>query len=360
MKRLLFILAVIVLFTSCGTIHYPYLVGTDDNDTQVLLQRGNYTLQLEEFDDDVTVTVEGLDIGSKDLGAVYIGIENDTDEIYAFADKNIEIFGGNRDTGEWTSLGLWDANAYYESVVKKEQKARALALISFVFDVLSSSDGNSGGKLVSAGLNTAAAISVGDAISSSYFKSSSWLKENMLYSSAIRKYNAYSGIVLFSGRNYRDKAYPDFKIVFNNNDKEVHEFVLQRSDRESVLNPWIDSPWERFSLNVAYDPVNGTISSYGIFNHPTSIDLYMGGGVSVSDKEIVGSLPIGITIKAFPNTWIMVGGDILFGTINDTAIQAGVNIVTNRLSAFVLAEYAFRAKRFGVSFGIGYAFIKRP
>ncbi len=361
MKKILLIFAVIVLLTSCGTIHYPYLVGTDDNDTQLLLQRGNYTLQLEEFDDDITVTVEGLDVGSKDLGAVYIGVENYSDEIYSFADKNIEIFGGNRDTGEWTSIGVWDANAYYDDIVKKEQKARALAILSFVVDVLSSSDGkSSGGSLVSAGLGTAAVISAGDAISSSYFTSSSWLKDNMLYSSAIRKGFTYSGIVLFDGRNDRGKAYPDYKIAFNNNDNETHEFVLQRSDRESVLNPWIDSPYKRVSINATYDPLNNTIGGFFIYNHPTSIDLYLGGGISIKENSLVGSVPLGVTIKAFPNTWLMVGGDILCGTTNDTALQAGVNVVTNRLSVIALAEYAFKAKRFGVTFGIGYAFIKRP
>lgn len=363
MKKILFIFAVLVLITSCTTVKYPYLVGTDDNDTEVYKQRGNYTLQLEKFDNSVTVTVEGLDIGEKDVTAVYVGIENESGDVYNFADSNIEIFGGNKDTGEWTSLGLWDANAYYEKVVLKEEKARALAILSVVLGVFSSVSSDDSTRIstgiVSEGLGMAASASAGDAIASSYFSSSSWLKDNMLYSSAVRENKTYSGIVLFEGRKDSKKAFPDYKIAFKNNDTESHEFVLQRSDRASVINPWLDKPFKRSTFALAFNPLlkmNGLIY---IYDHPASIGLYSGFMVDAT-MHANFSWPLGVTFKPLPNTWLMAGGNIYFGNERQgIAPQLGVNVVTNWINAFVMADYNFKQKIFGLSFGFGYAFTHR-
>lgn len=359
MKKILFIFVCALLITSCGTIKYPYLVGTDDNDTEVYQQRGDYTLQLENFDDNISVTVEGLDVGAKDVSAVYVGIENGSDELYNFVDSNIEIFGGNKDTGEWTSLGLWDADAYYEKVVIKEQKARALAILSLILRIFSdSSSGNTKNStgVLSSGLGMAATASAGDAISSSYFGSSKWLKTFMLYSSQVRKNTTYSGVVVFDGRNGKKKAFPDYKVVFNNNGEDSHEFILQRSDRESVINPWLDKPFARMTWTLSFDPLHSGAGSMFIYNHPTSIGFY---SAMMFGKGIF-TLPLGITYKPFSNTWLMAGGDIIFGKNgNDIAPQLGVNVVSNWISVFALAEYAFKIKQFGFTFGMGYAFTLR-
>ena len=357
MKRIILILLALVLITSCSTVKRPYLIGTDDNDTEVYLQRGNYTLQQEKFDDDITVTVEGLDVGAKDVSGVYVGIENRGTDIYSFTDSSIEIFGGNRETGEWTSIGIWDANAYYDKVVKKEQRTRALAILTLVFDIFTSTSSDSKSRsslgVVSAGLQTATAVSAGDTISSSYFTSSSQLEKIMLYSSAVRENNTYSGLVVFNGRGDKNKAYPDYKIAFTKSEEEKHEFVLQRSDRESVINPWIDKAYSRFSFMPTYDVMNNAFGLTTVLNQPSGISLYS--GLAVCSDGL--SLPLGVTIKAFPNTWLMVGGNILLTGITEIAPQFGVNVITNRISAFVLAEYAFDHKRFGLTFGLGYAFI---
>ncbi len=343
------------MFPSCKTVRTPYLVAVDDCNTEIYLDRG-YTVHLAD-DSGVAMTVEGLDVGVKDKGVVLVGFENSTESLYGFRDSNLEIFGGNYETGKWESLGTWDAEAFYDKVQSKADTAFAFQLLSIFVDVATKNSHGHGssGSLIATGTRLAAAGATIDSVTESNLKSPKWLKENMLYSSTVRPHKDYYGVVLFDGRNQDKKPYPDFKLVYQKTDGSEQEFIFQRSDRESAMNPWIDKPRYRLSIAANVDLTRKGGGLMLINSHPAGLQVYS--GVSVDSTGL--TFPVGVTLKALSNTWLMAGFNFLLGSYGSSNIvpQIGVNIITNRLSVYALADYSLLDRKLGLNVGIGYAFI---
>lgn len=357
-------LASFVLLSSCTTIRDPYLISVKTDSNEVYNDRGGYTVQTIE-EEGLVVSMEGLDLGVKDKGVVLVELENKEDTSFNFVDTNMEIFGGNLDTGEWTSLGLWNAEEYYNDAKTKYDTARALRLFSLFVNVAASSTGNnspgSAGSAIALGSDVAAFGSTYASEVATNGANPEWLRENLLFSSQVRPNNDYSGVVFFDG-----KEYPDYKIAYTK-ENGTNEFLFQRSDREEILNPWLDRSRLRMSLGLNFKVTNGSkgVGFSFIIMHPTSLGAYMGGYFgkakiediegNISDHELI-SLPAGFTMKVLPHVWIMAGIDFSISNYASFGPQLGLNFAANMLDFYVLGSYNTKTKKVGIDLGFGFVF----
>lgn len=380
---------------------------------------------------------------------VSVGIANDTEQAIHFSDSSIELFKGNYETGEWESVGRWDADNYYQAVYRELKSRETAAAIASVFAVLDAAMGTTSRSTISTpygnsyvttttyspaltGLTALSASAHMDSLTSNNRLTLDDLESTLLYSSTIPAKSSYSGNVYIE----TDNKNPEYMLVLSLDDGTTRELIFSRSDRYEVLHPWSDQSRDRHSvtyshslgsdrmqLTYLYSRRSGVgmytgLSLYNVFknsglsetapgnywshtsdwdNFSFNIDpnptdrwdysSYYDGHVTLGEMTTSGlGIPVGINFKVFPNTWMLIGCDVIIniescgkGTIKyknpdgvvtdypgeywfedhsdpaDFGLQAGFNVITNFLDFNVIATYVF-PDSFYFDVGAGVAF----
>ena len=177
----------------------------------------------------------------------------------------------------------------------------------------------------------------------------SFLENNLLFSSQIFATENYNGIFIVN-----EEKGPDYKVEIDLSQEEKFEFYFTRSDKDEILNPWKDKSHERHSLVAGISPTFKHFSAYYLWSQPKGIGLYTGfsfqkesGNIEVFGNTLGNSefsspkaydlgypnplggytifydwkfnydkssykydsfgMFLGMTIKTFPNTWLLAG-----------------------------------------------------
>lgn len=352
MKKALLLLLTVVLAVSCNSTVSPSLVVIEDETLEAVIKK-----EKKEFDDGISVTVEGIDIDREEIAGVFISIENNSGKKYEFNESDIVIFGGDCTSGEWTEIGEWNSGEYL--TYAEERHAEDQLWFRKTLDSLTGSASDD--KALTSTKTLTATRSYlesnsAEKISSSFITDPVWLADVILYSKEIGNESTYSGLVLFNSQNENKKTYLDIKIVYTHGD-ESREFMLIRSDKKNILNPWLDSPYAKMTVAAVYGI---TAKNYGIktiHTNPKWSQLYH--GVAFSQNYI--GFQIGLTRKVFPYTWLLCGLDFVLNSQygSDIAPQVGAAFVVNNITLFTLGEYGLNSRKMGVEVGAGYAFTIR-
>lgn len=348
--------------------------------------------------------MQGTRVSTK-TAAITVDVRNKTEERINLYDTDFEIFRGNLDENKWTSYDIWDAEEYYLDAKKKYDTAgvlRVLETIGDIFLIFSSRSSDRGtrstGLLLEGGTDIASGVATVSAINATNGKSPQWLSENLLYPSTIRAKDSYQGVMMFPmGKN---KNNIDMKIVYKGGTDEEKTFLFQRTDREEILNPWLDSRFKRkLTLGFAVDPFSQSVSLPIILSYPKGIGFYSGVNYKSSnpknseninygtpyiptnnylDGQYLG-LYGGISLKVAPYTWLLGGVDMVIDNsklivevpgapssqqyyVYDYngkgmfAPQIGVNCIFNFIDVFAILEYNTKLNKLRTFIGGGIAF----
>ena len=260
-----------------------------------------------------------------------------------------------------------------------------------------------------------------------------YLESNLLFDSLIQKNENYNGIFVVD-----EEKGPDYKVIFEISSSEKFEFCFTRSDKDEILNPWKDKKRDRHSIIAAVSPTLNHFGAYYLWSRPKGIGIY--GGMTFQKKssgiktfgdisfgtfdnpEPIGfgypdplntsygtfydwkfdydkssynydsfGMFAGLTIKTFPNTWILAGigmdtvfaeyyeGDLYYKYNRDYktattswtyynhcwlkdnpfsikfAPQIGINFITNHLDIGCIATIPIKGK-FSIDITAGIAF----
>ena len=103
---ILFSVSVVLLLAGCATSYDPVaLVGTEYAETGGL-----------------TVAAVGGYVNNGQ-GSVLISLVNKTDIPYSFQDSDVTVYSGDKATGTWNLVGVWNAEQYLSSL-RSSQKAK--------------------------------------------------------------------------------------------------------------------------------------------------------------------------------------------------------------------------------------------
>lgn len=360
---------VLISLVSCTTSFGLIAVDTPEN--TITVERGKVYQSV--VDDDVALILHGKDVYDDNKVSVIVGLSNLTNKTYEFNDSQIEIYTGNVDDNHWEKAGNWDAQSYYQQA-RKEAGARkfwtGFANAMYVASAALGSTSNStvyspgsGYQTISTRTYNPANVAITgmlasqemDRVVSSNELTLSFLQQNLLYDTQVDPYKNYFGLLLFPV----DKNAPDYKLSFRDHSNKTMEFFFSRTDREEIINPWLDKSKSRhsvlfshaigkdkMSLTYSYSKPTGIgwytgLSLYNMLNKPTvvsgdyyswwsdtddnfSFDVdpdpsddhyyyYMYDGSFIPDgKKIIQKvgIPIGITIKIVPYWWLTLGCEI--------------------------------------------------
>lgn len=253
---------------------------------------------------------------------------------------------------------------------------------------------------------TSAAIHDNMAVKAASEMTLDYLKSNLMFSSDLGKDESYGGLVIVD----EEKAYPDFKVTLNTSSGPLTAY-FERSDRDDIIHPWGDKKYTIYNSIVFGYGINSPFNLLWIQNAPKGVGVYTGidfmkkkpdkdtyeyyddptvdghtfswfdfkaaGGKSVGTR--VG-FPLGMSIKVIPHTWLLLGLDYALESVYeegyyedgglksgtcwresritfDMGIEAGLSLVFNQLSIFVLYSLPILQQTYnGFSVGGGVAF----
>ena len=371
---LLTALFLLAMLCSCSSTYYLY--SSPETKNEVVSDRGDEYQVAESDENNLTFMAAGLDTDNGDNRIVF-AIMNGSSSTYPFSDSQITIFGGNAETDEWNYIQNWDAAGFYDRTVAQAEAEQTAAAILGVLSVVDAAFGSSsystvytpyGPAVFTTRSNTVSDVVLTAMAASIYNmelaiatkENLAYLKENLLFSSAIEAGKTYSGLIYFPG----DRVYADYKIAFED-PAGVEEFIFAKSNREEILHPWTAdatrvlnavtlnfSPFsDRLGLYYHWLPPRGvgfytglsfygfkernlnTVSGYyhrslygsgaaGNFSFsfdpdPTDSHAYYDYDGRFTEKECVGkslALPMGMTIKIAKHSWLLAGISFVFGT----------------------------------------------
>lgn len=402
-KFITLLLIAAMLLVSCATVEVPKIVSVETEENEVFQSRG-IDYQLIE-DENIELVMQGARVDTE-TAAIGVEVKNKTTDRYNLIDTDFEIFRGNLEDDTWTSFGQWNAESYYLDAKKKYDTARVLRVLEIFGDIffgIASGSNDSGtiatGAFLETGTDLASGIATVSAINATNGKSPKWLSEHLLYPSVIRSLDSYEGVMMFPMGKKRSNI--DMKIVYKGGTDEEKAFYFERTDREEILNPWLDSRFKKkLGFGVGYDPFTKAFSIPMMYFYPKGIGFYGGINVKFKEpenvKEVSGSMLYkdtdkyvdgifetiygGLTIKIVPYTWLLVGVDCIVrsprkvvnvsGAPSDITYyrydyngknvfftpQIGVNCIFNFIDVFAILEYDPSVKKVRTFFGGGFAF----
>ena len=368
------ILFLLAMLCSCSSSYYLYTSPETEN--EVVFERGDEYQVAESDGGNLTFMAAGLDTDNGDNRIVF-AIMNDSSSTYPFSDSDISIYGGNAETGEWHHIQYWDAAEFYDRTMAQAKAEQTAATILGVLSVVDAAFGSTpystvytpyGPAVFTTRSNTVSDVVLTAMAASVYNmelaiatkENLAWLKENLLFSSAIEAGEAYSGIIYFPG----DNEYADYRIVFED-PAGMEEFIFAKSNREEILHPWsVDATRVLNAVTFNFSPFSDRLGIYYYRLPPRGVGFYTGfsfygfkernlntvrghyhrslhgsgaaGNFSFSfdpdptdsyasydydgrftEKECVGkslALPMGVTIKIAKHSWLLAGISFVFGT----------------------------------------------
>lgn len=362
-------LVLLFIFPSCTSIGGVNFRNVETENIEEILDRGK-EYQSYTTEDGYGMLLYAQPTYDGDEVQVTVGISNPTDENKTFRDNDIEIYRGNYQKNEWESLGHWSATNYYQNAYDEAKTEEVLATIAGVFSVLDAATGTTartnvytpyGNAYVTTrvyspamtGLTALAASSYIDAVEATNQATLQNLSDTLLYSSDIPAKSNYIGNLYIEA----DNVSPDYKLSVALPTGVSQDFIFSRSDRDSVINPWMDQtrirhsivfshaiPQDRFALTYFWSKKNGIgfytgLSFFNIFksdninkapgyyydymygwdnfNFHIDPDLtdkvtYYDGHAQFLNDEITVSMgfPVGMTYRVFSNSWLTAGAEI--------------------------------------------------
>ena len=284
--RLLIVLILLAVLTSCSSSYYLYTSPEAKND--VFIDRGNEYQVAGSKGDNLTFMAAGLDTDNGDNRIIF-AILNDSSSSYSFRDSQISIYGGNAERNEWTYIQKWSAAAFYDKTKRQAEAEQRAAAIAGALSVASAAMGSTSRSTVSTPYGTAVvttrSYSASDvaltAMAASIYNRNlaqankanlNYLKENLLYSSNISAGETYSGIIYFPG----DRKYADYKIVFEDSAGK-EDFIFTKSIREEILHPWTtDTSRDLNAITLNFSPFSDRLGVYYYWLPPKGVGLYTG------------------------------------------------------------------------------------
>ncbi len=369
MKKMLFLLVVLVTFLLSSCVTESYLISSETSGNKIVFENGR------DFQQTTTANLSAKAAGRKSDGgynSVLIELNNTTEEPYSFKDSQISVLGGNKDTDSWKEIGTWDCLDFFSSKVNEAKAAKTaadviavLAVLDAVFDPYEtiSFSSESGTVLTyryydpsNAFFTALLAEMVSEETEHELKTNINFLKQTLLFSNEIESNKAYSGLVFFPV----DRKYPDYKIVLNDQG-ECREFVFSRTDREEIIHPWsCDRNRTVFSLTYAHSLLSERMGVDGLWLASKGLGCYV--GFYEDYKEEIDSFPFGLTLKCSPHTWLLFGFEV-GGHVEDDitqqwllAPQTGINVSYNWLDCIFKISYDIPSKNFLFDAGLGFSF----
>lgn len=360
MKKKFYSLLIILFFSTVYA--ESFTLNGVMNDKSETSKIGKNTVISYKTQDDVHISVVGKYISDEKLIRYVVTIANKGNKVFDFKENMISIYQGNSDLNSWYPANYFSATAYYNKKLMEQHNTDnavaaaeiGLAILDIVTDIHSGRNyGRYGHRRYSNSyhnhhpiLEIAGAIvgiGVTAAVLSSILDDKDYtpehLKNTLLYDRKINPGETYTGYFMGTAEKF-----PDYKVRFSLGSDENPEFTFQRSDRTEIINPWSDPVSAKHSLVVGMNiPVNqfdfayiyggqpvglylaGAISNtfwgdaqgklnwdgtISLFEKSTYYSLSYGNPFFFSDglkSENLYEVSCGITIKAFPHSWIMAG-----------------------------------------------------
>lgn len=248
---LVFVTLVVTLFSSCTILGDVQFINVDTTgDLKQEIVRGK-PYQMASVDDGIEIMLTAQPTYDGDEVQVTVGIANTSESDFFFQDAAFELFRGNVETGEWESLGKWNASEYYSDKYRQAKTEEAWATVAGVFAVLDAALGNtsyttvrgSGGTTTSVTTHTYspaataltgfAAVSYVDSLASRNQFSLQELDSSLLYSSIIKAKSDYAGNIFIEA----DRKSPEYRLTYISRTGEKTDFVFSRSDRDRITKP---------------------------------------------------------------------------------------------------------------------------
>ena len=174
----------------------------------------------------------------------------------------------------------------------------------------------------------------------------------LLTSTTIQGGDDIGGIVSFNKIN---KA-PDYKIVFTNSStKKSSEILFARSDREEILNPWLDKQRTIFTLMGKH--------TFGLGRYTLEMDLLssklfgLNTGFSYYRGTKAMGINIGFNLKSAEYTWVYCNGELVLEDDSISVLpQFGIQFAVNNLTFSGGAAYNILKEKWYAEGALGFAF----
>ncbi len=198
------------------------------------------------------------------------------DSIHHIEERDLSIYGGNHQTGEWDRIGSWNSDVYIKAVKARNTTGIIMSGIvgtMAVLDAILNPDSDSSiyvdlgysyhrypnhrgyfgfsfgssdpaMKATSLALDT---VETTIALSQLSSMEVAELSSTLLTSGPVTGTMNKAGLVRFA----KLPKYPDYKLVYDNGNQNM-EFTFSRSDREEIINPWKEKSGPIYALNYNY------------------------------------------------------------------------------------------------------------
>ncbi len=268
------ILMVLLFLVSCNTVQLDHvdMVPIDQGNTKVV-EDGDMEYLSSTGRSGFEIAMLAVPDASSGLIELSIGLENPTDEDIDFSLGCFSLYKGNSDTGEWAEIMPY---------VEEEEKSGGFGLaflgaLSFLSNPVGTVTGIAVGSAVNALAPHVASVTAemqaeiatalspaiavissslvdedGEEIQLTPYERKFGLSLGKLHDETIEAGTAYRGLLYFEP----DRKSPDYKVVYTCDEGFEREFVFQRSDRASVINPWLDQTRSRVAITLGH-AVNG-------------------------------------------------------------------------------------------------------
>lgn len=261
---LLGIVAISTFLTSCSSVGGVQFLNVDNEETTQEVIRGK-SYQIANVEDGLNMMMTAQPTYDGDEVQVTVGMSNNSDSDYFFQDSSYELLRGNVETGQWESLGRWNAAEYYRKEYDKAKSEEAWATALGVLAILDSTMGSTSQTTVNTpsgtttlttrtyspvdtALTTYASASYVDSLASSNQLTLQNLDSSLLFSSNIRAKSDYAGNIYMEA----DNKSPEYKITYTALDGEQTDFIFSRSDKEYITNPWKDQLRDKHSIVLSH------------------------------------------------------------------------------------------------------------
>ncbi len=357
------------LICSCVSVEGVTLTNVPSDNTEQSIIRGK-TFRHAEITENIDISAYAQPTYEGDEIQFTVGVSNNSESDFFLNDADFELYRGNHETGEWQSQGRWNATEYYQAKYRQMKTEETLAAITGALYVVNSALGSTSYSTVSTPSGTArvtthtyspaetaltafASAAYLDNLTTSNRITSENLQATLLFPSNIPAKTSYGGNILLKA----DNRSPEYKITFNSEDGETVDFIFSRSDRDAVINPWKDQTRDRHSIVLSHAIPQDRWQLTYYWSVKDRVGMYT--GLSFYDfltqYDIGLGLPIGITYRVFPNSWLVAGLEPSFQDTFNLAPQIGFNFIFNWIDVSAILTYRYPLS-FYFDVGLGIAF----
>lgn len=272
-----------LLLSSCVQLDYVDMVPLESGNTEVVVD--------EDLEYLSSISSSGFEIAmvalpneDTDLIEVSVALENPTAEDIDFSLGCFELYSGNADTGEWFRIEQYEDEGGsfflpFLSFLVNPFGTVASAVYSSAYNALAPNINEFTAELQS---EMATALSSlipsipftieGEEIQLTPYERKFGFSRERLEDVNIEAGTAARGLIVIEP----EKKSPDYRIVFTCDKGAEKEFIFQRSDRDSILNPWLDQHRDRFAITLAHAVNDDRFALASTISRYRRLGAYMG------------------------------------------------------------------------------------